>query len=238
MKKLLISILLCSVTTLVNSQVFLSKYPKLTKKDLPEFFKDWKAYSDSVNISGMIADSVMENVIGTECAVFWLEGRSPRTSEYKILPRFIPVERYFLDVDTAMARSSFLGFPEFIPDLEDYQYCVDSITPVLPHNGLYLTSDIEETLSIFVGGVQLGDKKYKIKDGNVNLLKKYVPVEYGHWGGYWWFTSFPLITNICYANNLIAVMRRTSWCTGDVIWYINKSGKFVRYPVPIANWIE
>lgn len=38
------------------------------------------------------------------------------------------------------------------------------------------------------------------------MLKRYIPVDYGHWGGYWWFTSFPLITNICYADNLIAAI--------------------------------
>ncbi len=26
-------------------------------------------------------------------------------------------------------------------------------------------------------------------------------------------------------------MRKTSWCTGDVAWYIKGNGKFVRYPL-------
>lgn len=46
------------------------------------------------------------------------------------------------------------------------------------------------------------------------------------------------ITEICYANNLIAVMRRTSWSTGDVIWYIKVNDKFVRQPVPVCEWVE
>ena len=33
-------------------------------------------------------------------------------------------------------------------------------------------------------------------------------------------------------------MRRTSWCTGDVIWYVKENGKFVRYPEPIVDWME
>lgn len=238
MKKILIIILLCSTTIFVNSQDFLSKYPKLTKKNMTEFFMDWKAYSDSVNTSNIIPDSVLAEVIKREYAAFWLEGSTTgQFPKYNTLPCFINVERYYLDVDTVMAKLCH-GFPEFIQDLKDNQYLVDSITPVLPHNGLYLTPDLEKTLSIFVGGIRIGDKKYKIKKGNVNRLKKYINVDYGHWGGYWWFTSFPLITNICYANNLIVVMRRTSWCTGDVIWYIKKKDKFVRYPEPITYWIE
>lgn len=159
---------------------------------------------------------------------------SPR---YFVFPQYIKVERYYIDVDTVMAKHEF-GFPSFIPDMKDNQYIVDSITPILPHGGLYLTSDINKTLSTFVGGLKRGDKIAKINKRNVGKLEKYIPVDYGHWGGYWWFTSFPLITNICYANNLIAVMRRTSWCTGDVIWYVKGNGKFVRYPEPIVDWME
>lgn len=131
-----------------------------------------------------------------------------------------------------------LGFLEFIEDLKDEQYDVDSVTPVLPWRGLYLTPDINKKLSSFAGGLKNGDKIGNINKKNVKILKKYIPVDYGHWGGYWWFISFPIITNIRYADNLIAVMRRTSWWTGDVIWYVKEDGKFIRRPEPITSWVE
>lgn len=31
-----------------SGQPFVAKYPKLTSKNLPKFFEDWSAYSDSV----------------------------------------------------------------------------------------------------------------------------------------------------------------------------------------------
>jgi len=236
--KKLASMIIIFFGIFTNGQTFLSKYPKLTKKNLPEFFADWKAYSDSVKASNVIADSVLEYIINYEYAIFWLEGSTHGNLPiYKVIPRSIKVERYYLDIDTVMARLCH-GFPDFIPDLRDDQFTVDSITPVLPHKGLYLTSEIDRTLSNFIGGLISGSKISKINKRNVSKLKEYIPVDYGHWGGYWWFTSFPLITYICYANNLIAVMRRTSWCTGDVIWYIKESGKFARCPKPIISWIE
>ena len=169
--------------------------------------------------------------------VFGLEGHPANEPQYNVSPQTIEIERYYLDVDAVMAKLC-LGFPEFIEDLKDEQYVVDSVTPVLPWRGLYLTSDINKKLSSFAGGLKNGDKIGKINKKNVNKLKKYIPVDYGHWGGYWWFTSFPIITNIRYAENLIAVSRRTSWWTGDVICYVKENGKFIRRPEPITSWVE
>ena len=243
MKNKTITTLLLILTTLVCSgQSFLLEYPKLTKKNLSEFFLDWKAYSDSIALKATKNDSLLDEIVCTEYAPIFFKGQLGITGknfspQYVVFPQYIKVERFYIDVDTVMAKLEF-GFPSFIPDMKDNQYIVDSITPILPHRGLYLTSDINTTLSTFVGGLKREDKFVKINKRNVRKLKKYIPVNYGHWGGYWWFTSFPLITDICYANNLIAVMRRTSWCTGDVVWYIKENGKFVRYPKPIITWIE
>ena len=231
-------ITLLTLTAFISSgQTFLTKYPKLTKKNLNEFFYDWKAYSDSIDTNNVIADSVLMDIIMWNNASFWLEGHPTRTPKYNVIPQEIEVERYHLDVDTVMAKLC-LGFPEFIEDLKDDQYVVDSVTPVLPWRVLYLTSGINKKLSSFAGGLKNGDKIGKIHKKNIKEIKKYIPVDYGHWGGYWWFTSFPIITNIRYADNLIAVMRRTSWWTGDVIWYVKENGQFVRRTEPITTWVE
>lgn len=154
-----------------------------------------------------------------------------------MIPQYIDVERYYLDVDTTVFNPRY-GFPYHYSELKNNEYRIDSIIPQLTYRGLYLTSDIRKTLSTFVGGCRKGDKIEKINKGNLKALKKYIPVYYGHWGGYWWFTSFPLITNICYADNLIAVKIRTSWWTGEETWYIKKNDEFVRREEPAGEWIE
>ncbi len=237
MRNRVLTILFAMTTFLCSGQTFLTKYPKLTKKNLNEFFLEWKAYSDTINSNNVVADSIIADIIMWNNITFSLEGHPTNEPKYNVIPQTIEIERYYLDVDTVMARLCH-GFPEFIEDLRDEQYVVDSVTPVLPWRGLYLTPDINKKLSSFAGGLKNGDKIGNINKKNVKILKKYIPVDYGHWGGYWWFTSFLIITNIRYADNLIAVMRRTSWWTGDVIWYVKEDGKFIRRPEPITSWVE
>lgn len=236
LKKAIFTLIFSIATLLCYGQSFLSEYPKLTTQNLDEFFIDWKSYSDSIASKATKYNDLIDSIQGIEYAP-----KVPQEdpSRYFVLPQYIKIERYYMDVDTVVAKID-LGFPSFIPDLKDNQYTVDSITPIPPQSDkiLYLTSDIYKVLSEFAGGLKKRKETTKINESHIQELKKYISVEYGHWGGYWWFTSFPAITGICYANNLIAIMRRTSWSTGDVIWYIKVNDKFVRQPVPVCEWVE
>lgn len=239
--KIFITIMLALSTLVCSGQSFLSRYPKLTKKNLSEFFSDWEAYSDSIASRAVKNDSLIDMVVAYNYLPMQLEGTTYRSGKdaspkYHVVPQYIEVERYYLDVDTT-AFSPRYGFP-YYSELPNSEYRIDSIIPQLPYRGLYLTPDISEAFSTFVGGWIKGDKIEKINKGNLKILKKYIPVDYGHWGGYWWFTSFPLITNICYADNLIAVKIRTSWWTGEETWYIKKDDEFVRREKPAGEWIE
>ena len=239
--KIFITIMLALSTLVCSGQSFLSRYPKLTKKNLSEFFSDWEAYSDSIASRAVKNDSLIDMVVAYNYLPMQLEGTTYRSGKdaspkYHVVPQYIEVERYYLDVDTT-AFSPRYGFPDY-SELPTSEYRIDSIIPQLPYRGLYLTPDISEAFSTFVGGWIKGDKIEKINKGNLKILKKYIPVDYGHWGGYWWFTSFPLITNICYADNLIAVKIRTSWWTGEETWYIKKDDEFVRREKPAGEWIE
>lgn len=238
MKNRIITLLLICTTALACcGQSFLSKYQKLTRSDLSEFIRDWEVYSDSVASKATINDSLIRMIVRSETEIMNIEVAKEASMLHYVTRRYIKVERYDLDVDTVFAKS-YLGFPSYIPEMKDEQYSVDSITPPLPQGGLYLTSDIGKKLSMFAGGLIKNDNIQKIHKKNLSEIRKYIPADYGHWGGYWWFTSFPLITDICYANNLIAVFRRTSWCTGDVIWYVKKDGKYVKRATPISSWVE
>lgn len=241
-KIIIITIMLALSAIVCSGQSFLSRYPKLTKKNLSEFFLDWEAYSDSIASRAVKNDSLIDMVVADNYRPKELERRTCLSGKnavpkYHVVPQYIDVERYYMDVDTTVFNPRY-GFPNYYSELTDNEYRIDSIIPQLPYRGLYLTSDISETLSTFVGGCRKGDKIEKINKGNLKILKKYIPVDYGHWGGYWWFTSFPLITNICYADNLIAVKIRTSWWTGEETWYIKKDDEFVRREKPAGEWIE
>ncbi|MDE6083611.1 MAG: hypothetical protein K2G11_03915 [Muribaculaceae bacterium] len=242
--KIFITIMLTLSTFVCSGQSFLSKYSKLTKKNLNEFFSDWKAYSDSLASMAVKNDSLIDMVGAYNYLPMQLEGTTYRSGKdappkYHVVPQYIDVERYYLDVDTTVFSPRY-GFPYYYSELPDNEYRIDSVIPQLPYRGLYLTPNISEALSTFVGGWIKGDKMEKIDKGNLKALKKYIPLGgHGHWsGGYWYFESFPLITKICYANNLIAVKTMTSWFSGEETWYIKQNGDFVRREEPVGEWIE
>lgn len=241
--KIFITIMLTLSTLVCSGQSFLSKYPKLTKKNINEFFSDWETYSDSIASRAVKNDSLIDMVVAYNYRPKELERRACLSGKnavpkYHVVPQYIDVERYYMDVDTTVFSPRY-GFPYYYSELPDNEYRIDSIIPQLPYRGLYLTSDISETLSTFVGGCRNGDKIEKINKGNLKALKKYIPLDgHGHWsGGNWCFESFPLITKICYANNLIAVKINTAWFCGEETWYIKDNGKFVRREEPAGKWI-
>lgn len=242
-KIFIITIMLALSAIVCSGQSFLSKYPRLTKKNLSEFFSDWEAYSDSIASKAVKNDSLIDMVVAYNYRPKELERRTCLSGKnsvpkYHVVPQYIDVERYYMDVDTTVFNPRY-GFPNYYSELTDNEYRIDSIIPQLPYRGLYLTSDISETLSTFVGGCRNGDKIEKINKGNLKALMKYIPLGgHGHWCGYWLFTSFPQITTICYANNLIAVKISKSWFCGEEIWYIKENGKFVRREKPAGEWIE
>lgn len=174
--KIFITIMLALSTFVCSGQSFLSRYPKLTKKNLSEFFSDWEAYSDSIASRAVKNDSLIDMVVAYNYLPMQLEGTTYRFGKnappkYHVMPHYINVERYYMDVDTTVFNPRY-GFPYHYPELKDNEYRIDSIIPQLPYRGLYLTSDISKTLSTFVGGCRKGDKIEKINKGNLKILKK------------------------------------------------------------------
>lgn len=164
--KIFITVMLTLSTLVCSGQSFLSKYPKLTKKNLNEFFSDWKVYSDSLALMAVKNDSLIDMVVAYNYLPMQLEGTTYRSGKdappkYHVVPQYIDVERYYMDVDTTVFNPRY-GFPNYYSELTDNEYRIDSIIPQLPYRGLYLTSDISETLSTFVGGCRNGDKIEKI----------------------------------------------------------------------------
>lgn len=99
---LIFSALTCS------GQSFIAKYSKLTKKNLPEFFEDWMAYSDSV--AGTVkCHSDICNAVNAEFdslfrVIRLLQGdlshyvTKPKKKDYGIIPQYIPVEYYPIEL--------------------------------------------------------------------------------------------------------------------------------------------
>ncbi|MCP9611390.1 hypothetical protein [Coprobacter tertius] len=224
--------------SLCNGQEFISKYPELTKKNLSEFFADWKAYSDSIAANVPLQDVTLDSIITCEINAYRNLSNHTRLPKFNVLLRYIKVDRYFIEADT----TAYLKYG-YIYDQNDnnaiIEYRLDSITPPLSPTGLYLTDSIESKLSHFAGGLNKADGTLtKIKNKNLKTLSKYIDLAYGHWGGYWHFCTFPQIYRITAAHNLLIFKRRTSWCTGDERWYKKSGNVFIRDPERKNGWIE
>ena len=72
MRNRVLTILFAMTAFLCSGQAFLAKYPKLTKKNLKEFFLDWKAYSDTITSNYVITDSVIADINMWNNVVFGL----------------------------------------------------------------------------------------------------------------------------------------------------------------------
>ena len=108
-KIIIITIMLALSAIVCSGQSFLSRYPKLTKKNLSEFFLDWEAYSDSIASRAVKNDSLIDMVVAYNYLSMQLEGGTFLTGKnaapkYHVIPQYIDVERYYLDVEIGRAH--------------------------------------------------------------------------------------------------------------------------------------
>ena len=211
---------------------------RLTERNLPKFFKEWKENSDRLAAEKHTTDTLITTILSHEFSL----SNQPQTSDEGITPQYrvvllkIYIYRYGMEADTTGSING-LSYRHFEYEaMEEYE--TDSITPPLPLEGLYLTPKEETQLSQFLGGLKSADTLSTINEANVRKLRHYIPVTYGHWGGYWWFYSFPQIQIIIVTHNVIILGRRTSWFEGDEIWYFKVGDRFIRDNTPKGIWIE
>lgn len=238
-KFFILTVMLCALTS--GAQSFIDKFPKLTKENLPEFFVAWENYSDSVARKNVINDTVLAKVLKQEISLIKFDGKGDslvgKLPKFYVVPEMINVERYRIDIDTLEARENY-GFPSYLPPMEEGKYENYKVTPDLPEQALYYMEALDKPLWEFLGGTSISGEYVETDWDNFKLIEKYIPVFHGHWGGYWWCYSLPLINSIIYYDNVIVVARRTSWHTGDVIWYVKGPDGFVRDGVSRGEWIE
>lgn len=69
---------------------------------MSQFFSDWKVYSDSVASLVTKKDSLIDMAVGYNYLSLMLEGYRPGKEKYIVIPQYIKIERYYVDVDTSL----------------------------------------------------------------------------------------------------------------------------------------
>lgn len=125
-------------------------------------------------------------------------------------------------------------------------YIIESgkFVPVIKNskNVLYLNDSIENMLTKFVGGYWKDREREKIISINkkrLSMVRKFIPAIYGHWGGYWWFQSMPLVCGVIDYPEGLVVSYRNGWCTGSDSFFDNKQLREQNpKEIRISSWME
>ena len=243
--KIFIITIMFTLSTLVCSgQSFLSKYPKLTKKNLSEFLLDWQIYSDSVagtvNCHSDICNAVNAEFDSCNHVIRELQScvshyvKKSIKKEFGIIPQYIPVEYYPISPTPNDTLSFFGEYSQLHLDkIVEY-----TITPRLRPNELYLTSNIDDRLMEFLAGKSVAhERPAKYLKKNIKELKKYLWRYNGDYNGGVIFNDFPYVYYVRATNDFIVLYVRDGYYTGYEIWYIKKDGKFERVSGKHNTWI-
>lgn len=153
-------------------QTFTEKYSKLDNENIDVFIDDWEEWSGRVAAS--LEYNRFDEVVG-RCLDYFEITKSPHN--YLTLPANIPVSVQKKDID--------------------YTPHVKCNKPVL-----YVTPEIDSLIFPYLGGVNpedyLGtsDGYVHVNPDNIEHLKNIIPFEYGHWSGYWYLETMPIINRI------------------------------------------
>ena len=154
-----------------------------------------------------------------------------KTKSYYVLPPYVTIRTYRTNLD----RKKYL-----IDEIDGIKYkiALSGEGKYIPHLTtdipvLYHFSSIEKSLSNYLGGIK-DDIGRDINDENVQDLRQYIQVNYGHWGGYWHLESMPIIYAMCFFNNGVLIYLRDSWCTGIDVFMPYGTNDFEE----LSNWME
>lgn len=244
MNKTLVILILTFLAALnCSGQSFLNKYPNLTKKNLPEFFRDWKTYSDSISEHNECSDEICD-VVNTELNAVPrmlrnLEGCTLANfinkDGYSIIPQNIIIEYYPI----SPTPNDTLFFSHDYCSMYEEVLVKDIITPKLLPNELYLTKAINTLLMKFLTGEDIeSHRPSKFIKKNIAALSKYLYHYNGEYNGWVNFNDYPYIWKVQATDDFIVLHIQDGHYTGYEQWYIREGDNFLRVEGQRNQWIE
>ena len=218
---------------------FVKKYPSLTDNNFKTFLKEWKNWS--VQLRSFSTDSLINQAVKR---VFIEYNKTiPDSCAICSLPGSIEVRRYpgtFNEYPFDALWDKTLKWDYMMKASDRFAYVpsFDSDKEIV-----YITSEIDRLLSLYVGGVCESDeddvldytKWTKINEDRLTELRYLIQVNRGHWGGYWHFESMPKIISLYLYDDGVVADLRTSWCTGETVFLPYDKTK---EKVSLSDWIE
>ena len=218
---------------------FVKKYPSLTDNNFKTFLKEWKNWS--VQLRSFSTDSLINQAVKRVFIEY--KKTIPDSCAICSLPGSIEVRRYpgtFNEYPFDALWDKTLKWDYMMKASDRFAYVpsFDSDKEIV-----YITSEIDRLLSLYVGGVCESDeddvldytKWTKINEDRLTELRYLIQVSRGHWGGYWHFESMPKIFSLYLYDDGVVANLRTSWCTGETVFLPYDKTK---EKVSLSDWIE
>jgi hypothetical protein len=219
---------------------FVERYDSLTGKNIHPFIKEWKGWSSQ--LQEYSADSLVNEAIRRIYAEY-LDTNKDDSCALFVLPGSIEVRGY------SGAYDEYKYEDVYLVDDREWEYMMKAsqryaYTPNIDTDKavVYITREIQDLLSQYLevncrrDGSNSTDwsKWSEINDGRVAELRHYIPVVEGHWEG-WHFCTMPWIFAIYLHDDGYIADMRTSWRTGEVVFFPYEMNKEKRI---LASWEE
>ncbi len=216
---------------------FVEKYTPLTENNIPSFIAEWEKWSDQLRCYSN--DTLINTIIlkvyqdyglseNTDSSYFYSFNSSIEVMKYAgKYSEYPPLKLADRDSEWSLKMRASERFV-YVPSAD------------LKKKILFITPEIDSLLSVFIGGVADNDndafdvsKWSSINENRLSFIRNYIPVERGHWSG-WYLCTMPIIYDIYMFEDGYMVYLRTSFSQGEIAFFPYNS----REKILIDGWIE
>ena len=216
---------------------FVEKYVSLTESNITSFITEWEKWSDQLRSHS--DDTLINRIILKVYQDYGLTDNNDSSHFYSFMSN-VEVMKYAGKYSEYPPLKLFDRDSEWELKMKASERFVYVPSADLKKKILFITPEIDSLLSVFIGGVADNDndafdvsKWSSINENRLSFIRNYIPVERGHWSG-WYLCTMPIIYDIYMFEDGYMVYLRTSFSQGEIAFFPYNS----REKILIDGWIE
>ncbi len=216
---------------------FVEKYVSLTESNITSFITEWEKWSDQLRSHS--DDTLINRIILKVYQDYGLTDNNDSSHFYSFMSN-VEVMKYAGKYSEYPPLKLFDRDSEWELKMKASERFVYVPSADLKKKILFITPEIDRLLSVFIGGVadneddDFDETKWSpINQNSLSFLRNYIPVERGHWAG-WYLCTMPIIYEIYMFEDGYMAFLRTSFSQGEIAFFPYDGGE----KILIDGWIE
>ena len=216
---------------------FVEKYVSLTESNITSFITEWEKWSDQLRSHS--DDTLINRIILKVYQDYGLTDNNDSSHFYSFMSN-VEVMKYAGKYSEYPPLKLFDRDSEWELKMKASERFVYVPSADLKKKMLFITPEIDRLLSVFIGGVadneddDFDETKWSpINQNSLSFLRNYIPVERGHWAG-WYLCTMPIIYEIYMFEDGYMAFLRTSFSQGEIAFFPYDGGE----KILIDGWIE